>query len=422
MRNPVGLAAFAAVVLGAACTDVSTRPTTAPQFSKQIAFGDLQNTVSQLSASGATRVRIELPASGVIAREVKAKDPEEVNQEERVSGRITDLAVSAAGDQGTLTLEPGFQVTFTSAARFAADDSDLTFRQFVDRVKAALAQSPHLLLPMEAERAPTGPLVLAPSDPFPASQLDLPGAGGGPEIAINIAVANLVAAGSGDCQASLSATLKGCLKVLGLTVGIDATTELEAMLPGVIETRFEGLVDCTTLNVTGAREGSFTLVGQSTAIEVSATTRVEFESEEDAPVTDLGAVKTACGATPAQTVRAEGEGVAGMTAGTLLATEVQFEVEGQEEAAHGSVEFKGQVSAVDLDHRTVTVIGDVGTIAVHVASDSLIDHDSDLRTLQAVRDALAVTSPQQVLAEGVATVGAAGSTPEATAVKFEVGH
>jgi len=420
MRRLSVLAAFAGLIVGIACSDI-THPSSPLQFSKQIAFTDLNNILGQLPTNGAARVKIELPPSGVIAREVKVKDPEEVNETERVEGRITDLVVTVAGKQGTLTLAPGFHITFTADSKFEAGEVEVTFQQFVDRVNAALAQNPKVLLPLEAERAPTSPLVLGPSDAFPAAKLELQGAVGEPKVQINITSANLVAPGSGDCQASLSSTLKGCLKVLGLTIGIDATTELKAMLPAVVETRFEGILDCPTLKVASAHEGSFALVGQHTTINVSATTKVEFESGGDERLADLNAVNATCGATPPQQVRAEGEGVPGATAGTLQATEVEFEVE-EQEAAVQQIEFKGPVSAVDLDHRTLTVMGEMGTVTMHVASDNLIDPASDLKTLQAVRDALAATPPQQVQGEGRANPGAAGSPPEATEVKFEVAH
>ena len=361
MRRLSVLPAFAGVVLGLACNDV-THPSNPAQFSKQIAFTDLQAILGQLPANGAARVKIELPMSGVIAREVKVKDPEEVNENERVESRITGLVVNTAGDQGTLTLEPGLHVTFTADTKFEAGEAALTFQQFVDRVNAALAQNPKVLLPLEAKRPPTSPLVLGPSDPFPAAKLELAAGVGGPEIEINITSANLIAAGSGDCQASLSSSLKGCVKVVGLTIGIDATTELEAMLPGVVETRFEGVVDCPTLNVTSAHEGSLALVGQNTRIEISVATKIESESGEDEQLADLNAVKVACSGSPPQNVRAEGEGVPGMTAGTLQATEVEFELEEQAEAAE--VEFTGAIGAINPPMLTVggrTVVTDAAT-------------------------------------------------------------
>src|SRR2546430_7889460 len=48
---------------------------------------------------------------------------------------------------------------------------------------------------------------------------------------------------------------------------------------GVVETRFEGVVDCNTLSVTSAHEGSFSLVGQTTMIEIVAATKLERSEE-----------------------------------------------------------------------------------------------------------------------------------------------
>ncbi len=349
MRKLLPLLAIAGAFFTAACSD-TTSPGAPPQFSKQITFTNLQDALQGLPANGAARVKIELPPSGLIAREVKVKDPQEVNQQERVESRITDLVLNTAGDQGTLTLEPGFKVSFTKDTKFEANDTRLTFQQFVDRVNAALAQNPKVFLPVEAERSPAD--VLRPGDAFPAAKLELGDEVGGPELQINITSTNLVAVGSGDCQSSLSSTLQGCLEVLGLTIGIDATTELQAMLPGVVETKFDGIVDCQTLKITSPHEGSFSLVGQNTTIEIVSTTKIEFESGDDETVADLSAVKMACDANPPQTVRAEGEGVPGATAGTIEATELEFKVEDQVHAAEA--EFTGTIEAINSPNLTVS--------------------------------------------------------------------
>jgi hypothetical protein len=352
MRRLFVLSAFAGLALTAACSDV-THPGSSPQFSRQITFNDFQNLLGQLPAGAAARVKVELPASGVTAREVKVKDPAEVNEEEQVEGRITALMVNATGDQGTLTLAPGFTVSFTTGTRFEAGAVDLTFQEFVERVNTALAQTPQVFLAVQAERDPVNPPVLGPADAFPAAKLELQNAVGGPELRINIAGANLVALGSADCQASLSATLRGCVKVLGLTVGIDATTELEAMLPGMVEVKFEGILDCNSLSVTSAHEGAFSLVGQAgTTIQVDQNTQLEQESGDDEKLADLTAVQTAC--TNNQTVRVEGEGVQ-TAAGTVRATEVEFQVE--EAAAVVEVEFTGMIEAITPP--TLTVAGRV---------------------------------------------------------------
>src|ERR1041384_5457487 len=139
MRNFYGLVAFVAIGV-AACSD-GTGPSAAPQFSRQITFPDLHTKLNGLPANGAARAEIELPPTGFVAREVNVEDHEEVDDHESVRGEITALTVS--GDNGTLTLAPGFKVTFTSTSMFETDDdTSLTFQQFVDRVQAALGPTP----------------------------------------------------------------------------------------------------------------------------------------------------------------------------------------------------------------------------------------------------------------------------------------
>ena len=418
MRTTLPLLALAGTVLIAACGDTTGSGGT-PQFSRELTFPDLKNTLQGLPVNGAARVKVELPPSGLIAREVKVQDPQDVNAEEEVESRITDLVLTSGGNGGTLTLEPGFRVSFTQDTKFGADEATLTFQQFVDRVNAALASSPRVLLPVEAERSAANPLVLGASDPFPAAQLELKDEVAGSELHINVTSANLVEAGMGDCTAArLGASPLGCLQLLGLTVGLDNTTEIEANLPGVVEARFEGVVDCKTLSVTGPHAGSLKLVGQSTTIEIGAATKLELESGDDERLTDLAAVQTACAATPPQTVRVEGEGVPGMSAGTIEATEAEFAIE---EQAQEAVQFEGLVSAVDLDHRTVTIMGEHGTVVVHVATDGLINSESDFMTLQAVSDAITAAPPQQVEADGHASAGSGGAL-EALDVRFRIAH
>jgi len=340
MRRALPLLALASAVLTAACSDTTGSRGT-PQFSRQITFPDFKNTLLGLPVNGAARVKVELSPHGLIAREVKVQDPLDVTSHERVESRVTDVMLSTGGEQGILTLEPGFQVSFTQNTKFAAGEVALTLQQFVDQVNAALATNPRVFLPVEAERSPASPLVLGPGDPFPAAQLDLEDEVRGPELHININSANLVEPGVGDCTvATLGASPLGCLRLLGVTIGVDHTTEFEAVLLGVVETRFEGVVDCNTLSVTSAHEGSFSLVGQTTMIEIVAATKLELESGDDEQLADLAAVQAACAASPPQMVHVDGEGIPGMTAGTIEATEAEFEVE-EQEVAPEAVEAKG---------------------------------------------------------------------------------
>src|SRR5262245_42833938 len=126
MRKLTGLVALAGLAVATACSDTSG-PGTTPQFSRQITFPDLQTTLQGLPATGAARVGIRLPATGLVAREVSLANPDQINRTERLKSRITDLVLAASGDKGTLTLEPGFQVSFSSTGTTFEADSDLTF-------------------------------------------------------------------------------------------------------------------------------------------------------------------------------------------------------------------------------------------------------------------------------------------------------
>jgi hypothetical protein len=338
MRNFYGLVAFVAIGV-AACSD-GTGPSAPPQFSRQITFPDLQTKLNGLPANGAARAEIELPPTGFVAREVNVEDHEEVDDHESVRGEITALTVS--GDNGTLTLAPGFQVTFTSTSMFETDDdTSLTFQQFVDRVQAALGQTPAVNLGVRAERAAMDPLALGPADAFPASKLELKPDVERPKLKINVTQANLVAAGDGDCtMTNLGVTPDGCLKVLGVTVGVANETELKAMNPGVVKAEFEGLVDCgKTIDASSffLKSGAQVMVDEHTEIEDLT----------------LAEVATACAATPVPEIKAEGEGVLVSASGespVIRATEVKFEHEEDEDI---EAEFTGTIAAIGTDNITV---------------------------------------------------------------------
>jgi hypothetical protein len=340
MRNFYGLVAFVAIGV-AACSD-GTGPSATPQFSRQITFPDLQTKLNGLPANGAARAEIELPPTGFVAREVNVEDHEEVDDHESVRGEVTALTVS--GDNGTLTLAPGFQVTFTSTSMFETDDdTSLTFQQFVDRVQAALGQTPAVNLGVRAERAAMNPVALGPADAFPASKLELKPDVERPKLKINVTQANLVAAGDGDCtMTNLGVTPDGCLKVLGVTVGIANETELKAMNPGVVKAEFEGQVDCGK-----------TIDASSFFLKTGAQVMVDEHTEiEDLT---LAEVATACAATPVPEIKAEGEGVLVSASGespVIRATEVKFEREEDEDI---EAEFTGTIDAIGTDNITVGV-------------------------------------------------------------------
>ena len=349
MRTFYGLVALAGIALATACTDSSGPSGGTPQFSRQISFPDLQTKLQGLPASGAARAEIELPPTGFVAREVNVEDHEEVDDHERVRGEITALTV--AGDNGTLTLAPGFQVTFTSTTMFeTSDDTSLTLQQFVDRVQAALAQTPAVNLGVRAERAAMNPLALGPSDAFPASKLELKPDVEHPKLKINVNQANLVTAGDGDCtMAALGVTPLGCLKVLGVTVGIANETELKAMNPGIVKVEFEDLVDCAK-----PIDASSFFLKSGAQVMVDEHTQIESEDDHDDEHLSLAGVQTACAATPAPEIEAEGEGVLVSGSGespVIRATEVKFE---REEDAEIEAEFTGMIEAIGTDNITVS--------------------------------------------------------------------
>jgi len=355
IRKFYGLLALAGIGL-AACTDSSGPPSAGAQFSRQITFPDLQNKLQSLPASGAARAEIALPTTGRVAREVNIEDREEMDDRETVRGRITALTLDAGGDAGTLTLAPGFQVTFTSSTEFeTGDDAILTLQQFVDRVQAALGQSPAVFLGVRAERGPMNPLALGPGDAFPAGKLELKPDVERPKLKINVTAANLVAAGAGDCtMAALGVTPDGCVKVLGVTVGIASETDLKAMNPGVVKAEFEAMVDCAkAIDATLDPDGSFFLKDGAQVL-VDAHTEIEGEGEHEEGHMTLADVKTACAATPAPEIDAEGEGVLVSGNGeppVIRAIEVKFEREEDEQI---DVEFSGTIDAIGSDNITVS--------------------------------------------------------------------
>jgi hypothetical protein len=400
---------LAGAVLVSACSDAAS-PGSPAQFSSQISIADLTNHLQGLAASEAARVELELPATGTVAREVKLKTVQEVDDEDQVESQITALALTADG--GTLTLAPGFGVTFSASTQFEAAGVELTMQQFLDRVNGALAQVPPMLLPVEAKRTPVNPLALGPGDPLPAAKLELKSVPRLPQVEVNVTQDNLVSPGGPDCDAALL----GCVKVLGLTIGIDASTELKENHEGIEEAEFEGVLDCATLTVAGPRQGSFTLPN-GTVIQLDpAVVSIEAKDGHDGKLGDLAAVQAAC--TAGQKVKTEGEGVQiADNPVTFSATKVEFEVE-DEQHQPGLVEFQGAVSAVNLTDRTVSIIDVSGPILVHVADDGLINVAGDLTTLDAVAAALSGATPQNVRAEGHAP--ASTGSFEATDVKFEV--
>jgi len=398
MRNFYLLLAFAGIGL-AACSDGSGPSTNSAQFSRQITFPDLQTKLQGLPATAAARAEIELPPTGFVAREVNVEDHEEVGDRESVRGEITALTVS--GDNGTLTLAPGFQVTFTSTTMLeTGDDTSLTFQQFVDRVQAALGLTPAVNVGIRAERAAMNPLALGPGDAFPASKLELKPDVEHPKLKINVTQANLVTAGDGDCtMAKLGLAPVGCLKVLGVTVGIANETELKPMNPGIVKVEFEGVVDCAK-----TIDASSFFLKSGAQVLVDEHTQVESEGDQAAEHLSLADVMAACAATPAPDIDAEGEGVLVSGSGesaVIRATEVKFERE-EDEAIEA--EFSGTIDAIGTDNITVSgrkVMIDANTEIEREGSGESHITLADLQTGQTVEVKAIVDAAGNLLAREI---------------------
>ncbi len=399
MRKLLPLLALGGMTL-AACGD-GTAPRGAGnqvQFSRQIGFQDLQRTVVQ----GATRVEIEFVSATppLVARELKAKDPQEVGKDEEIRSRIT--AIMAAADQGTLTLAlADLEVGFTAATEFRTESgTQLTLVQFVDRVRAALAANQQPAV--KAERTPAA-TPQAPDDAiFNADELKLDDEAADPTIEINVSADNLDAPGHDICPG-----IDEGIEVLARCVEIrPGVTKLEAELPNAAgEVEFEAVVKEVAPAPGSCTIGTVTLM-DGTVVRIVAGTEIKAESGDDEQLKDLCQVQAALAAQ--QIVEAEGEGVVESTAPrTIAAIEVEFKVQEQAEDIVGAVEFEATVRSVAPDANSCT-LGSVrlvdGTVVRIVAGTELKSGSGDeqqLKDLCAVGDALAAGATVEAKGKGV---------------------
>src|SRR2546425_6646023 len=113
-----GSAALLLTLLLAGCDQSSTDPRlgTPAQFSRTISLPDLH---TQLT-SGAARVDVRVMPGGLIARRVEIKGADDLTRPEEIRSRVT--AISASGDQGTVTLAIGrLQLGVNAATKVRSD-------------------------------------------------------------------------------------------------------------------------------------------------------------------------------------------------------------------------------------------------------------------------------------------------------------
>ena len=369
------------------------------QFSRDITLAELQDAL----LAGATRLEIELVPGSLTAREVEIERAEELLHKEEIESRITDIDPA-----GTLTVElGGLEISFTSATRFRSEDEgELSETDFVQRVQDALAASG--MPPVKAKRQPAA----EPQDPddatFVAEELRLDDEAKEPELEINVDEDNLLDPGADGCDASSLA----CLKVLGLVIALEeGVTKLKQELEDAAgAVKFEGIVSEVDL------ASSTVTLTDGTVIRIVEGTEIEHHSGDDEKLSSLDEVARALD--NRLIVEAEGEGVIESSDGpTIVAIEVEFEIEDDAHDIPGAVEFEGKVATVDVAGRTFTLANDT---QVKLTDDTVIKMDGDFLDLDAVEQA--VLAGQDVRAEGHATVESVGppAVLEALTVKFEV--
>jgi hypothetical protein len=407
MFSKASFAAALVALVVAACDQTSTNPgSNSIQFSRSISIPDAQS----LLQTGPTRVEVRVIPGTLVARRVELEESGEMARPEQVRSRVT--AVTSGTDTATFTLEVGgLQIAANGATTIRHGDRDgdmaqsaVTLADFVTLVQADIAAGHNPTL--TATRPPSAPQ--APDDgKFLAADLRLDEGNSHSVIKLNIAAASLVT--------NATPPPDGLLKLLGLSLELrlaDGTTRLKQENPELEGVReFEGIVQSVdqTANTVTLKDG--------TIIRIVAGTEFEArEGDEDDHLTSLAAVQDAL--TGGKTVEAEGRGLVDSTSPlTLDAIRIEFEVEGEEPPPPVMmVEFDGLVASVDIAGSTFTLSS--GAV-VTVTSETRIDAEGDLLTLQAVSDAVA--AQHMVRAEGHATVTSAGPPRALTAldVKFE---
>jgi len=313
MRHiPLALVLSAAATATAACGDATTGPTDTAALSHEISSGELGQALDTAPA----RIEIKLERGTLVAREVELKTADEMADEEYVRGLVT--AVSASGGAGTLTFEMGgLAVTFASSARFRADqdddgDGDITMDEFVTRIEDALAAG---VQPSVRAKRPPAAEPQAPDDAtFAATDLRIRDRVESPTIELNVDADNF--------EASDAPPPEAWLHVLGLTIEIRSTTEIESDDDDRDETEVKGVV--ASVDVAG---GSVTLTNGTVILVPDAGAFDDDGDDDDGEhLTSLQAVADALAA--GQAVEAEADGAVQSTNPlTILAHEVEFEVE-----------------------------------------------------------------------------------------------
>jgi hypothetical protein len=389
----------ASVLVLAACSDQSDpagpgAPVDGAAFSVPISVEQL----SQEAASGPTRLEVKLisPTTPLVAREVEVEEPEEVFDEEKIESRVTGVSGNVITlELGSLTVEVGPGTSFRDE-RSGTEMSQSTFLAFLEDALAG-GRRPAV----EAKRTPPS----EPQDPddpsFFATKLRLNDESEEPEIEMNVDADNVEILGPGQAR----------LRMLGLDIAVDASggrTEVEQDVDDDgSEIDFEGLVNTVDLGA-----GTVTLQTGVVIRIVAATTIEQDSGGDDDHLRSMDAVAAAVDA--GRFVEAEGEGMRDPD-GSIVAIEVEFEIEDDADDMPGALEFEGTVSAVDLGAGTVT-LGSGSVILI--TTETRFDNDGDLFDLASTKSAVDAGLP--VRAEGDAAPAPDGSGLVAVEIEVEV--
>lgn len=354
------------------------------------------------AASAPVRLEVEILEGGPpwTAREVELEREEDLTDDEKIESHI----VAADEGAGTLTLAVGdLVIDLSEATRFRSEgsesDGDLTRSEFYSRVGTLLAdgETPGVELRRPAPESPQAPDETS----FLPTDVRLDDEAEESEIEMNVDGRHL----------SLSGSDEGTVTLLGLEIQVTSSTEVEAKEEAADgEFEIESLV--TDVDV---EAGEVTLHGGD-VLRIVDGTRFDGDDDgddgEDEELTSLAAVQAALDEDRLVEVEAE---VVQEEPGVFVAIEVEFEVEDGDDDVPGSVEFEGDVTAVDVEAGTF-VVG--GILDLSMVGYSSIDDDSDHATLQAVSDALGAGTT--VRADGHAISDESAATGSAVLeVEFE---
>ncbi len=395
-------------LFAAACDHSPSGPgSNSIQFSRTVSLPDAQS----LLQTGPTRVEVRVIPGTLVARRVELEESSEMTRPEQIRSRVT--AVTSGTDTATFTLELGgihIAANGSTMIRHGDRDGDMaqsavTLADFVALVQADIAAGHNPTL-TASRPAPSAPQALD-DGKFLAADVRLDEGNSHSVIKLNIAAANLVT--------NATPPPDGFLKLLGISLELrlaDGTTKLKQENPELEGVReFEGTVQSVD------QTASTVTLKDGTVIRIVAGTEFDArEGNEDDHLTSLAAVQDAL--TAGKTVKTEGRGLVDSTSPlTFDAIRIEFEVEGGElPPPVMMVEFAAGVTSVDVAGSTFTLAN--GAV-VTVTSETRIEAEGNLLTLQAASDAIA--AQHTVRAEGLATVTSAGPPPtlQALDVRFE---